>query len=422
MELTILYIIIAIVIINFFISRILEHLNLKTWKAVLPENLKSFFDETEYVKSREYHKANSELGILSESFSFLLIIIVLVTGVFGWLDDYLRNYISNPIFLALAFFGVLFIISEILNLPFSLYKTFKIEEKFGFNKMTPFMLFTDKLKAYMLTLILGGGLTALILWIVFETGNLFWLFGWVTVIVFSLFMNFFYTSLILPLFNKLTPLDDGELRQTIENYASKVKFPLKNIFVIDGSKRSTKSNAFFSGFGSKKKIVLYDTLMEKHDNDELLAILAHEAGHYKKNHIYIQMFLSILMTGIMFFLLSLIIFNEQVSFALGASQLSVHINLIAFAILYEPVSMITGLLFNIISRKNEFEADAFAVSTTNDKEPIKNALIRLSKNNLSNLHPHPAYVFFNYSHPPLLKRLNAIDNIKMKKPVEYEKA
>ena len=320
----------------------------------------------------------------------------------------LATYTTNEIWLALAFFGTLFLASDIINIPFQLYATFVIEEKYGFNKTTLKTFFLDKLKGYFLGSILGGGIMAILIYLVLMLGANFWLIFWVTITLIMVLMNMFYTTIILPLFNKLTPLEEGSLRQAIEVYSKNVGFPLTNIYIIDGSKRSSKANAFFSGLGKKKKVVLYDTLVEKHSDEELVAIFAHEVGHYKKKHIQLGLMLSILQTGIMLFVLSLMIFNVQLSEALGATDMKIHLNLIAFGILYSPISMITGLFMNMISRKNEFEADRYAV-TTSDGVKLAQALKKLSSDNLGNLLPHPAYVFVNYSHPPLLIRLAAID-------------
>jgi STE24 endopeptidase len=268
----------------------------------------------------------------------------------------------------------------------------------------------DKLKGYLLGAVIGGVILSVLLLLVDSLGVNFWLVFWVAISLFMFIMNMFYTSLILPLFNKLSPLEEGELRDAITAYAKQVDFPLTKIFVIDGSKRSSKANAFFSGLGKKKKVVLYDTLIENHSIQELVAIFAHEVGHYKKKHIQQGLVLSVLQTGLMLYILSLLIFNTELSIALGGDTMRIHLNLIAFGILYSPISMITGLLMNMLSRKNEFEADQYASETANGAD-LAGALKKLSADNLSNLLPHPAYVFFNYSHPPLLKRISAIETI-----------
>lgn len=407
-ENALLLILISLVTFGYLLERILEYLNLKNQKKEIPQDFKDFYDQDKYNKSLEYHKEVTRFSWLGSTISFLVTLSVLVFGLFGYLDEVLRSYIQSEIWLSLAFFGVVFILSDILSLPFQIYSTFVIEEKYGFNKTTPKIFIMDKLKGYLLSSVIGGVLLYLLLSLITGIGENFWWWFWLVAVAFTVFMNMFYTSLLLPLFNKLTPLEEGDLRTSIENYSKKVGFPLTNIMVIDGSKRSTKANAFFSGLGRKKKIVLYDTLINNHTNEELVAVLAHEVGHYKKNHILWGLVTAILQIGLMLYIMSLMIFNESLSFALGGDTLALHLNLIAFGMLYSPVSMVLGLLGNVMSRKNEFEADAYA-ATTYDGQALQKALKKLSVDNLSNLFPHPAYVFFHYSHPPLVKRLRSID-------------
>lgn len=403
-----LYLILGIVVIDYVIDQVLDFLNLKHSKTAVPDKLKSLYNEEEYARAQEYQKAKSRFGFFTSAFSTVLTIVVLSLGGFGWLDAFLRDYISDPILLSVGFFGVLFILSDIVNTPFSYYSTFVLEERFGFNKTTMKTFLMDKLKGYLLTILVGGLLGYALLWIVHQLGQYFWLYALALISVFMLVMNLFYTSLILPLFNKLKPLEEGELKDKIMDYARGVNFPLDNIFVIDGSKRSTKANAFFSGMGKKKKIVLYDTLIEKHSHEELVAVLAHEVGHFKKKHIVWSLVLSLVQMAVTFYILSLFVFSESLSLALGGSQMAIHLNFIAFGLLYTPISRLTGLMMNALSRKNEFEADAFAV-TTYSAQPLMEALKKLSVSTLSNLTPHPAYVFAHYSHPPLLQRLNAME-------------
>ena len=307
----------------------------------------------------------------------------------------------------LAFFGVLFIASDLFGIPVSLYNNFVIEEKYGFNKMTLKTFVTDKLKGYALAILIGGVVFSLIIWFYQSTGKWFWLYGWITMTVISLFFAKFYTTLIVPIFNKLSPLPEGELKASIEEYCQKVNFPLKKLFIMDGSKRSAKANAYFSGMGKSKSIVLFDTLVDNHSVDELTAVIAHEVGHYKKKHIIQSMVLSTIHTGILFYLFGWLVGNPVLSQALGVGQPSFHIGLLAFSLLYSPISMLIGIAMNLFSRKNEYEADDFA-KTTYAGQPLVDALKKLSKNNLSNLTPHPTYVFFNYSHPTLLQRLKAL--------------
>jgi STE24 endopeptidase len=405
---SILILLLAILSFDFIYSKILEFLNIRSMKETLPDNVKDIYDEEKYKKSISYARTNNKFSLLTSSFSFLLSFALLSTGFFGWFDVVVRELIANEELVSLAFFGLLFLASDILNIPFQLYGTFVIEEKFGFNKTTYKTFVLDKLKGYVLTAIIGGLILFILLKLMNVFGQNFWIYFWVVISAFTLFMNMFYTSLILPLFNKLTPLEDGDLKQAIESYSKKVSFPLDNIFVIDGSKRSAKSNAFFSGIGKKKKIVLYDTLIENHSKEELVAVLAHEVGHFKKKHIITGYLVSMLQTGITLFIMSLIIFNPEVSKAMGGEQLGIHLNLLAFGILYSPISHFIGIFMNVLSRKNEFEADAYARDTYNGAF-LQQALKKLSVDNLSNLFPHPAYVFINYSHPPLLKRLAAME-------------
>ena len=405
---SILILLLAILSFDFIYSKILEFLNIRSMKETLPDNVKDIYDEEKYKKSIAYARTNNKFSLLTSSFSFLLSFALLSTGFFGWFDVVVRELIANEELVSLAFFGLLFLASDILNIPFQLYGTFVIEEKFGFNKTTYKTFVLDKLKGYVLTAIIGGLILFILLKLMNVFGQNFWIYFWVVISAFTLFMNMFYTSLILPLFNKLTPLEDGDLKQAIEAYSKKVSFPLDNIFVIDGSKRSAKSNAFFSGIGKKKKIVLYDTLIENHSKEELVAVLAHEVGHFKKKHIITGYLVSMLQTGITLFIMSLIIFNPEVSKAMGGEQLGIHLNLLAFGILYSPISHFIGIFMNVLSRKNEFEADAYARDTY-DGAFLQQALKKLSVDNLSNLFPHPAYVFINYSHPPLLKRLAAME-------------
>lgn len=403
----ILQIILVIVVVSYVFDQVLDYINLKAQRTEIPKEVESFYEKDKYLKSLAYHKELTHFSFLTSAVSFVLSVLMLYFSGFGIIDAWLRPFITNEILLALAFFGVLMLASDILTIPFQLYRTFVIEEKYGFNKTTIRTFIIDKLKGYLLGAIIGGVLLSALLYLIQTLGPDFWIWFSVIAAAFVLFINMFYTSLILPLFNKLTPLQEGELKTAIEAFSRKVDFPLDNIFVIDGSKRSNKANAFFSGIGKKKKIVLYDTLITNHTTDELVAILAHEVGHFKKKHIIWGYFLSVAQIIFTLFVLSLMIGNENVSIALGGDQLAFHLNLLAFGILFSPISGITGLFMHLYSRKNEFEADAYAKETYSGVA-LANALKKLSVDNLSDLYPHPAYVFFHYSHPPLLKRLEAI--------------
>lgn len=400
---TLFYILIAIIIVSFLIDKWLDVLNASRFSEPIPEELSDVYDDADYQKSQQYKKVNFRFSLVSSTFSLLLTLAFFFFDGFALVDAWARSVSDNTIAIALLFFGVLFFASDLLTTPFSYYHTFVIEERFGFNKTTHKTFFLDKLKGWLLTIVLGGGLMALFV-LFFETvGVSFWIYAWAVVVVFSVVMNLFYARWIVPLFNKQTPLEEGTLRDKIETYAQKVGFRLDNIYVIDGSKRSTKANAYFSGFGREKRITLYDTLINDLDEDEIVAVLAHEVGHYKKNHILINLFSGMLLTGFTLWLLSIFVSNPIFSEALGVSTPSFHLGLIVFFILYSPISELTGLAMNLLSRKFEYQADNFA-KTTYAAEPLISSLKKLSKSSLSNLTPHPAYVFVHYSHPTLLQR------------------
>lgn len=406
-ETLILSLLIGITLADFLLEQVLHILNSRSSKKPIPAELAGVYQEAEYAKSQEYHRVSDRFDRVTAFFSVSLMLLALGFGWFGLLDKWLRQFSPFEPITPLLFFGCLFLLSDWLSTPFSWYHQFVIEERFGFNKMTQRTFWTDKLKGYLLTIIIGGVLLAVLISMVMFMGKGFWLYFWVVITVFILFLNLFYTSLLLPLFNKLTPLEDGELKASIFAYAYKVGFPLQNVFVMDGSKRSSKGNAFFSGFGKQKKVVLFDSLIEKHTVEELTAIFAHEVGHYKKRHIVLGTVISVLTVGFMLFLLSRLIFNSEASWAMGGDTSSLHLNMLAFAILYSPLSRILGLFGNMLSRKNEYEADAYAVETYGGSSLIS-AIKKLSSDHLSTLTPHPAYVFVHYSHPPLMERVRAM--------------
>lgn len=412
MENTVFYIIVGILLFEFIADRILDRLNYSSWSEEFPKEAEGIYDEERYRRSREYYKANYKFSLAASTFSLLLMLAMLFLHGFAWLDAFVRQHTDHPIWMALMFFGILAAASDIISTPFSLYRTFVIEEKFGFNRTTLRTWLMDKIKAYVLAAVIGGGLLAVVVWIWQSTGIYFWLLVWAVITLFMIFVTMFYASWIVPLFNKLTPLPEGELRMSIEEYCRKVGFKLDNLFIMDGSKRSSKTNAFFSGLGSKKKIVLYDTLIEKHTVDELVAVLAHEIGHYKKKHTMQGVALGIIQTGIMLFIMSLFLDNPALARALGAAETSFHLNIFAFGLLYSPLSQLLGIVMNVLSRKNEYEADHYA-ATTYSAAALRSALKKLSVDNLSNLKPHPAYVFVHYSHPPLLQRLNALKQAEL---------
>ena len=398
------YVILVILIVQYLVHQLLEYLNAKRFKSTLPTELSDVFDETEYQKSQQYKKANYRFGLLSDGFSLVLTLCFLWFGGFEWVDRLTRSFTDNTIPMALVFFGIITFGSAILGIPFSYYRTFVIEEAYGFNKTTKTLFFVDKLKGAILGAVLGGGILALFILFYQGTGPNFWIYAWIMVGVFILFINLFYSRLIVPMFNKQTPLSEGSLKKSIENYAHKVGFELKNVFVIDGSKRSTKANAYFSGFGKEKRITLFDTLINDLEEEEIVAVLAHEVGHYKRHHIIFNLVLSLALSGVTLYILSLFINHPEMSLAIGVSTPSFHAALVGFALLYSPISEITGLAMNYLSRKFEFQADDYAKNTF-AATPLVTSLKKLSKNSLSNLTPHPAYVFVHYSHPPLVERI-----------------
>ncbi|MUP46138.1 M48 family peptidase [Gramella sp. BOM4] len=400
---TLFYIIIGIIIIDFVIDKILDWLNARHFNDPIPQELSDVYDQEEYERSQAYKKERFKFGMITSTFSVLLTLGFIIFDGFAWVDGIARSISDNSILIALIFFGIIMLGSDILMTPFSWYSTFVIEEKYGFNKTTKGTFILDKIKGLAMTALIGGGILALIVWFYQFAGDDFWWYAWILIAAFSLFMNMFYAKLIVPLFNKQTPLENGSLRDKIEGYANSVGFKLDNIFVIDGSKRSTKANAYFSGFGSEKRITLYDTLINDLEEEEIVAVLAHEVGHYKKNHIIINLIASVVTTGFTLWLLSLFVGNPVLSEALGVEQPSFHIGLVAFGILYSPISEITGLIMNFISRKFEYQADNFAGSTY-DADSLISSLKKLSRNTLSNLTPHKAYIFVHYSHPSLLQR------------------
>jgi STE24 endopeptidase len=402
------WVIIGVISLEFIVDQYLDYLNNKRLKDPVPETLNDIYDDDSYGKQQSYNKEKSRFSDLTSVFSFVILISFLLLDGFAFVDEIARTYTDNTILISLVFFGLIFIANDLISIPFDYYATFVIEEKYGFNKMTKTTFMTDKLKGYLLGIIIGGGILALLILFYQEVGSDFWWYAWILISLFSILMNMFYARLIVPLFNKQKPLEDGDLKNKIQEFAQKTGFQLKNVFVIDGSKRSTKANAYFSGFGREKRITLYDTLINDLNNEEIVAVLAHEIGHYKKNHIIVNLVISILVTGFTLWLLSLFIDNPVLAEALGVEEPSFHIGLVAFGILYSPISTITGLLMNILSRKFEYQADDFAKQTYNAQDLI-NALKKLTRKSFSNLTPHPAYVFMNYSHPSLYQRVKAME-------------
>ena len=404
----ILYIFIALVIFNFLFTTVLDYLNDKNWKDEIPDDLKDFYDPGTYLKAKRYKIERGRLTSISSFLNLIFTLLMLYFYGYGFISDYAISLSDSVIVQSSVFFMIFYLITYILGIPFSYYSTFVVEEKFGFNKTDLKTFVIDKIKSLIMSVILIIGLTSIAVLIIgfFSAG--FWLWLWIGLSLFMLFLNMFYADLIVPIFNKLTPLEEGDLRKKIEDYSKKVGYSLKNIFVIDGSKRSSKANAFFSGLGPSKTIALYDTLIEKHTDEELVSVLAHEVGHYKKKHILYSMIITIFQLGIMCYLFEICMQYDLIANSLGSLTMNFHIGIIAFSFLYSPIGLITGVLMNILSRKNEFEADEYAKETY-DGNSLSLALKKLSVDSLTNLYPHPLYVFIHYSHPPLMKRLKALN-------------
>ena len=411
------FIIISLVIFNYLFSNILDYINHRNWKDEIPNELEDFYDKEKYKKAKNYALSKNKIGLFSSSISFILVISLLFFNGYGIIDqfansDFFKSFeslkINSSFIQSGVFFLILFILNSVISIPFSYYNTFVIEEKFGFNKTTKSTFYIDIIKSTFLSLFIGGILLFLALFLYDNLNEGFWLWLWIGLSLLMILINMFYADLIVPIFNKLTPLDDGELRNKIEKYSKDVGYLLKNIYVIDGSKRSTKANAFFSGLGPRKTIALYDTLIEKHTENELVAVLAHEVGHFKKKHIFSGLIMSIIQIGIMSFFFELCLKLPEISIALGGSESSFHLGLVGFSIIFSPISILSGIIMNYNSRKNEFEADAYAKETFNG-EDLSLALKKLSVDSLSNIYPHPLYVFFHYSHPPLIQRLRALN-------------
>lgn len=398
------YILIGILVLSFVFDKIIDVLNARRFDDPVPELLDDIYDTKAYKRSQQYKKTNFRFSVFASLFSLTVTLVFFFVDGFAFVDQLARSFSHNTIVITLIFFAIIILGSDIIGIPFSIYKTFVIEEKFEFNKTTVKTFFLDKIKAYFMIATIGGSLLALIVWFYQYVGIYFWVYAWGLIAIYALFMNMFYAKLIVPLFNKQTPLEDGVLKTAIADYAKKVGFKVNNIFVIDGSKRSTKANAYFTGFGRQKRITLFDTLINDLETDEIVAVLAHEVGHYKKKHTIFNFITSIVLTGFTLYILSLFINSPMLSQALGVSQQSFHIGLIAFGILYSPISGLTRVIMNYISRTFEYQADNYAKETYAG-QPLISSLKKLSKNNLSNLTPHPLFVKLHYSHPTLLQRI-----------------
>ena len=403
------YIIIFAIIIEYLLSSIGSILDIKNITPTIPSDFKKAYDQEKYILSQDYLKARTSFGLFSSSFSLILIMIVIHSDIFGLLDQFVRGQSDSYILQGLLFIGIIYFFQDIVSLPFSIYHTFVIEERFGFNKTTLNLFIIDKIKGYAIFIVLGSIVIIPILYFFHVYGDIGWLIAWSILTAFMIAVQPLFVHVIAPMFNKFTPLEEGELRSAIEKYTAKVNFPLARIDIMDGSKRSAHSNAYFTGFGKSRRIAIFDTLVEKHSTNEIVSVVAHEVGHYKLKHVLQGTILGIIETGIMLFAFNLIMNDISLFQVFGVSQLSVHAGIVFFSMLYAPVSMFTSIVTTAISRKNEYEADKYSYDTTNNREALVSMLIGLSANNLSHLTPHPLKVFLSYSHPPVVDRIKAVN-------------
>ena len=402
------YIIIGVIIFEYLLSFVVKILNIKALDPKLPKEFEGTFDQEKYTKSQEYTKTNTRFSFITSTFSLIISLSFIFGGVYNIIDQLIRKYNYSEEITGLCFFGLLFIITDLLNTPFSIYKTFIIEEKYGFNKTTINTFIIDKIKGYFLTVLIGAPVLYLILYFFGKFENSAWLYVWVFLVAFSVIMQPIFNTFIAPMFNKFTPLEEGELLDKIKTYLKKVNFPVKKLEVVDGSKRSSHSNAYFSGIGKNKRIALFDTLVEQMDDNEIVSVIAHEVGHYKLKHIYSGIFLSAIQSGIMLYVMSLFLGEQKLFDVFYMEEKSIYAGLVFFSMLYAPISLILGIFFTYISRRNEFSADQYSVKTAEMPDSMISSLKKLSKENLSNLTPHWLNVFLNYTHPPVLERIRAL--------------
>ncbi|MBN1521388.1 MAG: M48 family metallopeptidase [Candidatus Aureabacteria bacterium] len=409
-----LFIILFVLIGEYILDVVVNILNVHAASPFLPSEFEGYYDAEKYRKSQAYLRDNTFFGLAKEGLITTAVVVFMLAGGFQYVDNLARRWTQGSIEAGLVFAGLLVLFSQVLSLPFSAYRTFVIEEKYGFNRTTLKTFFTDILKSWVLIVVLGGFVFACVIWFFESFGFFAWLYCWIGTTLFQLFIVFIAPVTIMPLFNRFIPLEDGELKTSIEEYARSQKFKMKGVFKMDASRRSSKSNAFFAGFGRFRRIALFDTLIEKHSVDELVSVLAHEIGHYKKKHVLKGIILSILTTGFMFFILSFFIGNRGLFDAFRMKETSVYASLVFFGFLFTPINFIFSIFSHVLSRKYEYEADAFAVETYGRKDAFIEALKKLSVDNLSNLTPHRLKVFIEYTHPPVLKRIESIRSLSRK--------
>ena len=401
-------IILAALLVDYCLHALSRFLDLKNLSTNLPDEFIGHYSSEEYTRSQEYLRENTRFSYFTSSFDLMIILLVIFLGIFNILDLWIRDFGFSPLISGLIFFGVLFFMQDILSTPFSLYRTFVIEEKFGFNKTAPKTYILDKFKSYILLLILGSLVLSLILYFFESFGDMAWLYAWMVLSAFLVLVQPLFTLVIAPMFNTFTPLEDGELKDKINQFARQVNFPISRIDVMDGSRRSSKANAYFSGLGKNKRIALFDTLIEQLNTDEIVSVIAHEVGHSKKKHIMSGLALGILHVGALLFLFSLVM-EEQVLFdAFFMDEVSIYASLMFFGFVLTPIELLISPAIQYISRRNEYQADQWAVATTADRGTLVSGLKILAAKNLANLSPHSFFVMLNYSHPPLSKRIRSI--------------
>ncbi len=405
---TYLGVVLFILIGDFVLDLVVARLNLSRLDPQLPTEFIGHYDQEKYARSQTYTREYTRFGLIRGGIVTTATLLFILAGGFNLADRLAQSLVSGPVLTGLVFMLFLSVLSGLLSLPFRIYSTFVIEARYGFNRTTVRTFLFDLLKGLLLMIVIGAPLLAFILWLFGTAGKSAWLVVWATVTIFQLFMVYLAPVIIMPLFNKFTPLEEGELKSRIEAYAREQEFKLKGVFKMDGSKRSSKANAFFTGFGRNRRIVLFDTLIEKHSPDELVTVLAHEMGHYKLGHIPRMMVASIAQTGVLLWVLSLFIRNPGLFAAFKMDSISIYASLVFFGFLFAPINTIISIAMNFMSRRHEFEADRYSAQTTSRAEAFIAALKRLSVDNLSNLTPHPLKVFLDYSHPPVLERIRAL--------------
>ncbi|MBM3253276.1 MAG: M48 family metallopeptidase [Candidatus Omnitrophica bacterium] len=409
-----LVIVLVFVIGEYVLNAVVDILNVRHLSFILPQEFEGYFDTEKYRKAQKYLKENTWLDLTKDTFFTVITVIFILAGGFDAVDQLTRSFHYGPILSGLIFAGILTLVFQAFSIPFSLYRTFVVEEKYGFNRTTLRTFVLDIIKSWLLGAIIKGGVFSAIIWFFNTVGKFAWFYSWIALVLFRLSLAFVAPVLILPLFNKFIPLENSELKEAIQQYAISQNFKMKNIFKMDASRRTIRSNASFIGFGRYRRIILFDNLIQKHTNDELVSILAHEIGHCKKKHFIKSLLFSIITAGLMFFILSFFINNKGLFSAFKMKETSVYASLFFFRFLYSPLNLFFNILRNTVSKKYEYEADAFVVSTYRRPEAFVTALKKLSCNNLSNLTPHPLKVLFDYTHPPVLKRVQAISSLVMK--------